>query len=179
MFWNKFKYFFVLFWAVSWVVFEKNKGIKNKTRHRRKGEIDSYQTNEVVQKKLCCHGELGLWFKRLFFFLLFLIIEKIDPSVKRVVWYFIYEKWPEIKQVYWFYGFLSSKETFFFLAFLFKWFCQNILGIQNTTPNNLTFRHGNTLESTYTQHCFVMFGQNIYVYPHEKHKYLCSKSVSK
>lgn len=91
------------------------------------------------------------------------ILEKIDPSVKRVVLYFIYEKWPEIKQVYWFYGFLSSKETFFLLHFLFKWFCQNILGIQNTTLNNLTFRHGNTLESTYTQHCFVMFGQNIYI----------------
>ena len=46
-------------------------------------KTDSYQTNEVVQKKLCCHGDLGLWFKRLL---------KIDPSVKRVVLYFIYEK---------------------------------------------------------------------------------------
>lgn len=88
---------------------------KKQTRHNRETETetDSYQTNEVVQKKLCCHGELGLWFKRVFIF----IFKKIDPSVKRVVLYFIYEKWPEIKQVYWFYGFLSSKETFFFLHF--------------------------------------------------------------
>lgn len=35
--------------------------------NKREEETDSYQTNEVVQKKLCCHGELGLWLKRLFF----------------------------------------------------------------------------------------------------------------